>query len=87
MTSSTTDHVEIDALVEDDFIDEAEAARIRRISSRTSRQLRAEGEGPPWIRSGRTVLFRRSSVLAHLAAQERPADQMVGFDGDFPHAA
>lgn len=59
--------------LEDDFINEAEAAEIMRVSPRTQRLRRAEGSGPDYIKSGRTVLYRRSTVLNWLASLERPA--------------
>lgn len=58
---------------EDDFISEADAAEIMRVSPRTQRLHRAAGNGPDYIKSGRTVLYRRSTVLNWLASLERPA--------------
>ncbi|WP_193072450.1 helix-turn-helix transcriptional regulator [Brevibacterium sp. FME37] len=58
---------------DDDFISEAEAAQILRVSPRTQRLHRATGIGPDYIKSGRTVLYRRSTVLNWLVSLERPA--------------
>lgn len=59
--------------LEYDFINEAEAAAILRVSPRTQRLNRAAGVGPDYIKFGRTVLYRRTTVLNWLASLERPA--------------
>jgi hypothetical protein len=66
-----------DLEIEDDFIDETEAAQLLRRAVRTLRLDRYNGEGPAYIKAGRTVLYRRSTVLAWLAAQERPAAELA----------
>jgi len=63
---------EMDALQED-IVDETEAAAIARESMRNFRQRRYEGTGPAFIKVGRKPLYRRSAVLEWMLAHERPS--------------
>lgn len=58
-------------MTDTDLLSSAEAALILRCSDRQVRQLAAEGVLPR-IRLGSRWWFRRGSLLAWLAAQERP---------------
>ena len=36
----------------------------------TLQKMRSDREGPPWLKAGRSVLYRQSSLEAWLVAQE-----------------
>jgi len=55
----------------DDLLLLPEVAKITRRSVDTLRWLRHKGEGPAGFRMGRRLVFRRSSVMEWIAAQER----------------
>lgn len=48
-----------------------EVARTARLTTRTMEALRVSGGGPPFLRIGRAVRYRRSDVEAWLAARVR----------------
>lgn len=52
-------------------ITEAEAAAICRVTVATLRTWRSRRRGPPHIKIGRKVFYRRSAVTAWIARQER----------------
>jgi helix-turn-helix protein len=56
----------------DGFLTEEQAARELRRNSRTLRRWRDLREGPPWVRLGRQVLYRREAVRAWLLSREKP---------------
>ena len=56
---------------DDEWLSEAEAARLLRISPRTLRWWRSKGMAPPWARVGKQVLYRRSAVLKWLEDKEK----------------
>jgi excisionase family DNA binding protein len=41
---------------------ETEAAEYLRVHVATLRRWRAEGTGPPWLRAGRSLRYRRADV-------------------------
>lgn len=49
---------------------EEEVALILGKEVSTLQRMRSERDGPPWLKAGRSVLYRRSSLEAWLAAQE-----------------
>jgi hypothetical protein len=53
-----------------DWLDEAAAAAEVGKSIRTLRDWRRRGTGPPFTRFGRTVKYRRDSLVAYFRAQE-----------------
>ena len=57
----------------DEYLTEAELAELLRVSTKTVRTWRKEGTGPPALRFGRGVRYRRRDVDAWLEreAQER----------------
>ncbi|MDP5226911.1 MULTISPECIES: hypothetical protein [Arthrobacter] len=59
--------------LERDFIGEAEAAEIAHETERTFRQRRYDGNGPAYIKKGKTPLYRRSAVVEWLLSLERPS--------------
>ena len=48
-----------------------EAAGLLQLSTRTLEALAAEGAGPPVVRIGRLVRYRRAALRAWLAGRER----------------
>jgi excisionase family DNA binding protein len=48
-----------------------EVAGFVRTSERTLRRWRAEGVGPPFVKLGRVIRYRRSALEAWLRAKER----------------
>ena len=53
-----------------DWLDEAAAAAEVGKAIRTLRDWRRRGVGPPFTRFGRTVKYRRDSLVAYFKAQE-----------------
>jgi hypothetical protein len=56
-----------------DYLMARECAAYRRRSVRSLDRERAEGSGPPYIRDGSRILYRRTDVDAWLAAHVRGA--------------
>jgi predicted DNA-binding transcriptional regulator AlpA len=57
----------------DDFLTDAQTAELLHVTGRTTARWRAEGGGPPFVRAGGVrILYRRSDVLAWLAARTYP---------------
>ncbi|HEY2195925.1 MAG TPA: helix-turn-helix domain-containing protein [Actinomycetospora sp.] len=57
----------------DDLLTEQEYARHARISQRTARREREAGQGPPFLKIGTRVRYRRSDIDAFLQARTRPS--------------
>ena len=55
----------------EDLIPEAEYAAVRGVSVRTIQRERALRVGPPFIKLGRNVFYRRAAIDAWLLAQEQ----------------
>jgi predicted DNA-binding transcriptional regulator AlpA len=49
---------------QDKLLTEIQAADLLRMSSRTLQSWRGKGVGPPFIRAGRAIRYRRSDVLS-----------------------
>lgn len=56
--------------MDDEIITEADAATITKDSETVFRRRRYRGEGPRFIRVGKKVLYKRSSVLDWLDSLE-----------------
>jgi hypothetical protein len=56
-----------------DFLTQKEAAGELKVCERTLDRWRRLGEGPPIIKLGRRILYRRSSLLEWLRGQEHHA--------------
>ena len=54
-----------------DYMTPAETAEFLRISPRTLHRLYLLREGPPQIRYGRKILYKRTSVIAWLDSREQ----------------
>jgi predicted DNA-binding transcriptional regulator AlpA len=52
------------------LLSETEYAQLRGVSSRTVKRERALRSGPPHIKWGRAVFYRRAAIEAWLVAQE-----------------
>jgi excisionase family DNA binding protein len=57
---------EVRVPADDVLLTEAEVADLLRVSQRTVRRWRNEGTGPPALRVGRRIRYRRSAVEAWL---------------------
>jgi hypothetical protein len=53
-----------------DWLDEDEVAAETGKKVRTLRSWRKQGKGPPFTRFGRTVKYRRDSLVAYFKSQE-----------------
>jgi excisionase family DNA binding protein len=54
-----------------DLLDEQQVMRLLRVSKRTLQRLRQKGNGPPHIKVGRRILYRRQAVEKWLEAREK----------------
>ena len=55
------------------LLDEAQAARILRVSRRTLQNWRQRGGGPPYVKLGTVVRYRLADLRAHIVASIRGA--------------
>ena len=55
----------------DGYIPEAEMAKIRKVAGRTLRGERQRGDGPPYVKDGRVILYNASGFREWLKARER----------------
>lgn len=53
----------------DELLTELQAAIFLTLSSRTLQAWRLKGVGPPYVRLGRAIRYRRSDLVAWLAKQ------------------
>lgn len=64
------------------LLNEVEVAGVLDKSVSTLQKMRSRREGPPWVKDGNTILYRRESLLAWVADQERrtsgPDPRVVG---------
>jgi excisionase family DNA binding protein len=60
--------------VDDELLTEAELADLLKVSARTIRDWRVKGSGPPALRLGRGIRYRRRDVDAWLEAQAEDHD-------------
>lgn len=67
---ASREHQEVN-VVDDGVITRPEFAALAKVAPETTRRWAREGYGPPVLKLGRLVRYRRSSVLAWLAAQEQ----------------
>jgi excisionase family DNA binding protein len=58
--------------MDDEFLTTEQLADYLHVAPQTLRQWRWQGSGPPGIKVGRRVLYRRSAVEAWLAEQADP---------------
>lgn len=55
-----------------DYIDKPQLAKELKRTVRTLDRLLLHGDGPPFVRIGKRVLFRRDAVLEWLRSREQP---------------
>ncbi len=64
---------------EDALLLEVQASDLLCLSMRTLQAWRAKGIGPPFIKAGRAVRYRRGDLVAWIEANRvRPPSQCVG---------
>ena len=61
-----------------DLIPETEFAEARGVHVRTIQRERARREGPPFIKLGRRIFYRREAIEAWLLAQEQAQPRAAG---------
>jgi excisionase family DNA binding protein len=54
-----------------EFLTQQEAAEILRLSERTLERHRLSGDGPPFVKLGRRVVYRRADIEAWTRANNR----------------
>ena len=59
---------------DDVLLTEAEVAEMLRVSQRTVRRWRNEGTGPPALRIGRRIRYRRSAVETWLDRRDQASE-------------
>ena len=52
-----------------DYLKTPEAAKVSRLSVPTLERLRLKGDGPPFIKAGKSVIYRRADLDAWLASR------------------
>lgn len=65
----------------DTLLDQREAASVLRISQRTLERLRVSGNGPPFCKLGRRVLYRRSDTENWIASRVVNSTSETTFNG------
>ena len=55
----------------DTLLSEGDCAALLHTSRRSLQRWRQQGTGPPWIRVGKRVLYRREAVLKWLEDKEK----------------
>ena len=53
------------------LLNEKEAARFLSMSYRTLQSLRSAGEGPPYLKLGRSIRYRRSDLMSWIEKSQR----------------
>jgi hypothetical protein len=51
------------------LLNQSEAARLLRLSTRTMERMRLQGNGPPFVKANRSVRYRLSDLEAYIAAR------------------
>lgn len=64
-----------------DFVEEAEYARIRRVSVRTCQRDRHLRTSPPYVKLGRRVFYRAAAIQAWLIGNETTPVKLGGQRG------
>ncbi|MCA1775709.1 MAG: helix-turn-helix domain-containing protein [Loktanella sp.] len=62
----------------DNLLTETEFAEARGVHVRTIQRERARREGPPFIKLGRRIFYRREAIEAWLLAQEQAQPRAAG---------
>ena len=72
---------------DEEFLTTAGAAKITTLAISTLEGLRIRGGGPPFVKLGRRVVYRRSDLLAFASGNLRRSTSDVGADLDGPASA
>jgi hypothetical protein len=70
----------------DKLLTEIQAADLLRMSSRTLQAWRGQGVGPPFIRAGRAIRYRRSDVMSWATENTIKPKPPLANDGLAPEA-
>ena len=70
------------------LLNEPQAARLLTLSVRTLQAWRVKGEGPPFVRLGRAIRYRRPDIVQWLEARTRQStnDDRPTATSGFQHA-
>ena len=60
------------------FVTTADAAKITTLAVSTLENMRVRGGGPPFVKLGRRVVYRRSDLLAYAAGNLRQSTSDTG---------
>lgn len=60
----------LSALEPEQYLNETELSELIRVHRRTAARLRAEGTGPPFVKFGGSIRYRRAAVDAWIAERE-----------------
>jgi predicted DNA-binding transcriptional regulator AlpA len=71
-----SEHLDADAL-----LGEMRASQLLGLSSRTLQSWRARNEGPPFVRAGRAIRYRRRDLIAWIEANTVTALRSGDADG------
>jgi hypothetical protein len=52
---------------------DVEQAHLLNVTTHTLWRWRGDGYGPPWLRIGSKIYYRKESTVAWIAAQEQPS--------------
>ena len=52
-----------------DYMKTPEAAKLSRLSVPTLERMRLKGDGPPFIKAGKSVIYRRADLESWLASR------------------
>jgi excisionase family DNA binding protein len=55
-----------------------EAAALLRLSERTLERMRVTGDGPPFVKAGRRVLYQQTDINEWIAARVRTSTSDLG---------
>jgi hypothetical protein len=60
------------------FLDQRDAAELTRLNPRTLEKKRLQGNGPPFIKVGRRVLYDREDLIAWMRQHRRTSTSDEG---------
>ena len=78
--------IQVGPVDNDRLLTEIQAADLLRMSSRTLQAWRGQGVGPPFIRAGRAIRYRRSDVMSWATENTIKPKLPLAIDGVAPGA-
>lgn len=57
--------------ITENFLSESETAEVLRVKKETLRNWRCQRKGPPRIKIGRKIFYRREALVAWMQSQEK----------------